>query len=369
WKNRLEQITKISIWQSGFNQDADERVYVHRLAIKHYANRILDRLCQRGAFSFNRVTFLDNHLQNEPAGDAGGPSREFFSSFCKSLFVGEPAQILGIDRGAKIPLRKLDDAEQAEALTNLGKLIDFFYMSNGPDHRRGDRQAMGRVLPPSFFTILDALFKNREAPLSEDFIIETAKALSDNSNNWIWQILSDEEPITDEQKAFVTDILYLDVEEGDYSQALREYVLDQYRGYIEAAQIVANGIRRPTQYAIRARGVGPEVWSSDILGKPYDKEAIANLVQMPSQYDNPEVFQKATWLREFIREKDEVWIKRLLQFVTGSEAITAQTEISPSDLNLDVGTPDEEKESATQKEKFLYNLEFSILNGQDFSNY
>ncbi|MBI3236311.1 MAG: hypothetical protein HYZ48_01170, partial [Chlamydiales bacterium] len=127
--------------------------------------------------------------------------------------------------------------------------------------------------------------------------------------------------------------LCLEVQEGDYARALRGYLVETYRPFVDAAQIVAEQI--PWRLKEEWRNSTAVEMSAKIQGVAYDKEQVVRLIDTNYSH-HPVVLQKAEWLREFVRDQDEEWGKTLLRTVTGSDAISAGTRIYISVTDRDV---------------------------------
>ncbi|MBI3236095.1 MAG: hypothetical protein HYZ48_00020 [Chlamydiales bacterium] len=406
WGNRLGQAVDSILWTKGFALEHNT-ARVHRLTLKRCAYKILEKLCESGAVRLptGGVNYLSDDLRQERGIDAGGLSAAFFSDLCKFSFIEGSRVVLNADKKTKIPSLLIRGNGGTDATLAENFQMD---LNLGPDDDSVLR--LGRLIanPRENAWMWSAVMDGDPIPRTRAFIINTLKIPIDEPADlsvaeqeaWRTEILNDNEwcaQVDSYLAALLTDPLAGDAN-GDVAsaalvQSARQQLIETFKPYIQAAQIVSQGLSEEMRNRwMSLTNEEKAELTAAVQGNPPSRQEVADSVHAAS--GDPVVRQKAAWLREFILDPsktDEKWITNLVDTITGSGAFTPSTRLNigmewnenarlcsshTCFSRLDVPrrhvTPIGVAADATDKKKFWECLNLSLakdLDGQNFDTF
>lgn len=340
WNKRLTKIIHQFLLQQAFNPNYelpwhDFVIAVHQLAIQQVPEAILERLDEGGNLQIRNISFLKDSLERQDGIDAGGLRKEFVSLLALSLLDGNSAR--HIKMSSKMP--DLKNVAEIPMLNRLGRLISLC--------QRDNDLIIGRLFSDHYFKLLRHIAGVYNGqPLSEEQLMEAINILTQepqalNLSNeaatelaWIHSCVFNDSPLTEEQKQYVKDVLMLDVSEGNYHQALRQYLLDAYETRVKAAwhilQGMSNNDRNLFKYGYYA------TLSIQVQGMAFNRQNIVSRIEMNAQaQQSPVIRQKVEWLKAHILDENtpQEWVERFLFTVTGQKALSSASKINISVAN------------------------------------
>ncbi len=255
--------------------------------------------------------------------DLGGLRNQFFSDLSKSLLDGSDSRIIHMK--SEIPeIQNIDNSEEIEILGYLGMFFSECF--------RNQNAITGRIFPDNYFSLLKSLIPICNEKLNDVDFLTCAKKIAIQEEIPLFDFLLQDNTVvalSDELHDLIFNILMLcnesdDLDIHDIKTLVFSHLLDCYKKRIISAQIVARNI---SKNLLDDFMLTDEVSLSEkIQGQPFSRDEIVSRIFYSGQ--NPVIKEKITWLKEFIREKDEEWVKSLIFTITGHRAIIASTKIT-----------------------------------------
>lgn len=358
------------------------RLDVHQQALSRVPEAVLPHVRTGQTY-----TFLSDTMNPQPGVDAGGPKRKFFNELSKGFFSGRPERVTQMNSGM-IQLRAGDN-KGAERLEEVGEKL--FYRAYSDS-----QLSLGRVLDDQFFNLVSLFFSGDE-PSSEQVMMALQDFLGDGINASLLQAYRMDPPQLSEDAREKIQFMGYDEEEIPSSnpEELKKFIVDLIFGddnghaqmVVRAARHVAKGFLKGVEaeeHPFRERSIllrtTPAKLSEKIQGKALDRQDIISRIRCRSP--NPVVRQKTEWLKKYILESDDREVLAFIEAVTGSSAITGETDFKIQDAgrdkdgrkinncqaetcfntlcvpghHTDVGTDVVEGKTYTNEEKFINNL-------------